>query len=183
LKHNLWREGASIVIVGFQAKGTTGRKIVERAKRVRIFRENVAVRAKVFTIGGFSAHADQDDLLEWISNFESKPRVFVVHGELTASEALAKKIQERFNLEAHVPRWKQRLVLKPREAAYEEPPGEEAAPDMQTMVLNNIVDLENELKMLKKRVKSREMGDRIDEDEIDRLKYLQEELQAILSNG
>jgi len=50
-------------------------------------------------------------------------------------------------------------------------------------VLNNIVDLENELKMLKKRVKSREMGDRIDEDEIDRLKYLQEELQAILSNG
>ncbi len=183
LKHNLWRKGASIVIVGFQAKGTTGRKIVEGAKRVRIFRENVAVRAKVFTIGGFSAHADQDDLLEWISNFESKPRVFVVHGEPTASEVLAKKIQERFNLEAHVPRWKQQLVLKPREAAYEEPPGEEAVPDMQTMVLNNIVDLENELKMLKKRVKSREMGDGIDEDEIDRLKYLQEELQAILSNG
>ena len=181
LKHNLWREGASIVIVGFQAKGTTGRKIVEGAKRVRIFRENVAVRAKVFTIGGFSAHADQDDLLEWVGHFESKPRVFVVHGEATASETLAKRINERFNLEAHIPRWKQRLVLKPREAPYNGPPTEEALPDMQTSMLNNIIDLENELKALRKRVKSRERGDRIDEDEIDRLKYIQEELQTILS--
>ena len=85
LKHNLWREGASLVIVGFQAKGTTGRKIVDGAKQVKIFRENVAVRAKIFTIGGFSAHADQGDLLEWISHFESNPKVFVVHGEATAS--------------------------------------------------------------------------------------------------
>ena len=183
LKHNLWREGASIVIVGFQAKGTTGRKIVEGAKRVRIFRENVAVKAKVFTIGGFSAHADQDDLLEWISNFESNPRVFVVHGEPTASEALARKIQERFNLEAHVPRWKQRLVLKPREAAYEEPPVEEVAPDIQDMILNNIADLENALKELKTRVNARGMGEGIEEEALDRLKYIQEELQEILPNG
>jgi metallo-beta-lactamase family protein len=182
LKHNLWRKGASIVIVGFQAKGTTGRKIVEGAKHVKIFRENVAVKAKVFTIGGFSAHADQDDLLEWVGHFESKPRVFVVHGEATASEALAKKIYERFNLETHIPRWKQRFALKPREATYEEPPTEEALPDMQTSILKNIIDLENELKALKNRVKSRERGDIIDEDEIDRLKSIQEELQTILSS-
>jgi metallo-beta-lactamase family protein len=65
LKHNLWRPGASIIIVGFQAQGTTGRKIVDGEKKVKIFREDVAVKAKVFTIGGFSAHADQGGLLEW----------------------------------------------------------------------------------------------------------------------
>jgi metallo-beta-lactamase family protein len=182
LKHNLWRKGASIVIIGFQAKGTTGRKIVEGAKRVKIFRENVAVKARVFTIGGFSAHADQDDLLEWVGHFESKPRVFVVHGEATASETLAKKIHERFNLETYVPRWKQRLVLKPREANYEEPPTEEALVNMQTIMMNTIIDLENELNALKKRVNSNEMGDKIDEDDVGLLKYLQEELQTILSS-
>jgi len=117
LKHNLWREGASLVIVGFQAKGTTGRKIVEGARQVKIFRENVSVRAKVFTIGGFSAHADKRDLLAWVSNFESKPGVFVVHGEATASEALALEIQQRFGLSAHVPKWKERLILSAKEVA------------------------------------------------------------------
>jgi metallo-beta-lactamase family protein len=183
LKHNLWREGASVVIVGFQAEGTTGRKIVEGAKRVRIFRENVAVRAKVFTIGGFSAHADQDDLLQWISNFESNPRVFVVHGERTASEALANMIRTRFNLETHIPTWKQQLILKPKETAYEEPPVEEAGSDTQTMILNNIVDLENALKELRKRAENKGMEEGIKEEALDRLKYIQEELQEVLPNG
>lgn len=179
LKHNLWREGASIVIVGFQAKGTTGRKIVDGAKQVKIFRENVAVRAKVFTIGGFSAHADQEDLLEWVSHFESKPKVFVVHGEATASEALAEKIQERLNLIAHIPRWKERLILKQREVVSEKPPAEAEVADMKTPMINTIIDLENELKALRKRVKSGEMDKMIGEDEIDRLKYIQDELNSV----
>ncbi len=181
LKHNLWREGASLVIVGFQAKGTTGRKIVEGAKQVKIFRENVSVRAKVFTIGGFSAHADKRDLLTWVSNFESKPGVFVVHGEVTASEALAQEIQQRFGLSAHVPKWKERLILSAKEAAYEKPPVSEELPNVETIMLNSIIDLENELKRLKKRVKSEALERQIVEDDVDRLKYVQEELQAILS--
>jgi metallo-beta-lactamase family protein len=179
LKHNLWRPGASIVIVGFQAKGTTGRKIVEGAKQVKIFRENVAVRAKVFTIGGFSAHADQEDLLEWVSHFESNPKVFVVHGETTASEALADKIQERLGLTAHIPMWKERMILKPREVVTEEPPAEEAAADLKTPMLNTIIDLENELKALRKRVKSAEVDSDMGEEELDRLKYIQEELKSV----
>jgi metallo-beta-lactamase family protein len=180
LKHNLWRSGASVVIVGFQAQGTTGRKIVDGAKQVKIFRENVSVRAKIFTIGGFSAHADQRDLLEWIGNFESKPQVFVVHGEAKASEAFASIVQERFSLRAHVPKWKERLVLKPREVTYEEARGPEEMPDLETTMLNTVSDLEKELKALKQRIKAREMKRPIEEDDLDRLKFVQEELQAIL---
>jgi metallo-beta-lactamase family protein len=181
LKHNLWREGASLVIVGFQAKGTTGRKIVDGAKHVKVFRENVSVKAKVFTIGGFSAHADQKGILEWVGHFESKPGVFVIHGEATASDTLAKKIEETYNLTVHVPKWKERLILKPREVTFEEVEAPEPLPDMEEMLSNTIIDLENELKALKKRIKSKETGEKIEDDDVDRLKYIQEELQEILS--
>jgi len=113
LKHNLWRPGASIVIVGFQAEGTTGRQIVNGAKMVTIFGQKIAVKAKVFTIGGLSSHADQADLLGWVGHFagKSKPRVFVIHGEATSSEALAKAIRARFGLDVHVPQWREVLNL------------------------------------------------------------------------
>ena len=179
LKHNLWREGASVVIVGFQAQGTTGRRIVDGAKQVKIFRENIAVRAKVFTIGALSAHADQDDLLDWVGHFESKPRVFVIHGEAKASETLAKKIQERYDLATHVPKWKERLVLKAREVAFEEAATEDVQPDFQRLALNTVIDLEKALKDLSKKIQSKE-GE-LGEDEVDRLAYLREEMQAILS--
>jgi metallo-beta-lactamase family protein len=180
LKHNLWRPGASLVIVGFQARGTTGRRIVDGEKRVRIFRENVAVRARVFTIGGFSAHADQGDLVGWIGNFvESGPRVFVVHGEAAASEALAAKIREVNGLPVHIPKWKERLILKPREMATEEPAAEEVAPDMSAAMLGAIVELERELEELKRRV-AEKRPDEIQEEEVDVVKYIQEDIRAAL---
>jgi len=181
LKHNLWREGSSVVIIGFQAKGTTGRKIVDGAKRIKIFRENVAVRAKVFTIGGFSAHADQKDLLEWVAHFESNPSIFLIHGEPTASEALGQKIREQFDLKVHVPRWKDRLVLKARETTLERPPEEAPLPDMHSTMLNTLVDLENEIKALTQRIRAAEKDEEITEHDVDRLKYVQEELKAVLS--
>ena len=181
LKHNVWREGSSLVIVGFQAKGTTGRKIVDGAKHVKIFRENITVKAKVFTIGGFSAHADQNDLMEWVAHFESSPRLFLIHGETMACEALAKKIEERFNLVVHIPKWKERFILKPREVAVEKPAVAEPVPDLRTTMSNAIIDLENELKALKGKLKSKGMVEKIGEDDVDRLEYIQEELQEILS--
>jgi metallo-beta-lactamase family protein len=179
LKHNLWRKGASLVIVGFQAQGTTGRKIVDGAKQVKIFRENVAVEARVFTIGGFSAHADQKDLLEWVGHFESNPQVFVVHGESAAAEELGKLIRETFGLQVHTPRWKERLILKPKQAAFEEPAVAEPLLDLPALLHNRIIDLEKELKNLRKRVQSPELEGRLGEEELDRLKYLQEELRSI----
>jgi len=180
LKHNLWRPGASLVIVGYQAQGTTGRRIVEGAKQVKVFRENVSVHAKVFTIGGFSAHADQNDLLEWVGHFESRPRVFLVHGEPASCQALGDKIKEVYHLDTHVPLWKERLILKPKELSTETPEAVEAEPDVERLILNGVIDLENELKALKKRVKAAASGGKISADDLDQLKYLQEELQSII---
>ena len=181
LKHNLWRKGSSLVIVGFQAKGTTGRKIVDGAKHVKIFRENVSVRARVFTIGGFSAHADQSELLEWVSHFESDPEVFVIHGEPEASNSLAQEIRNRFSLTVHVPEWKEQLILGPSKATRETP--SERPPDSKAMILNTIQDLKTELETLSRRIESDtdKQEDKLGEYELDRLKYIQEELQAIIN--
>ena len=177
LKHNLWKEGASLVIVGFQAHGTTGRRIVEGAQEVKIFGQRVAVKAKVFTIGGFSAHADQEDLLKWVSHFESNPTVFAVHGETSASEILGQKIQEQFHLNVHVPKWKERLILKPKEIAIEKAPKEDAVPDVRTAMLNAVVDLEKDLDSLRRRIKKGEPA----QTDLDRLAYVREEFEGILA--
>lgn len=103
LKHNLWRPECSIVFAGFQAKGTLGRRIVDGAKVVHIFGEEIAVRARIHTLGGFSAHADQKGLLEWLSSFKNNPQVFVVHGEEEVSLIFSALIKERYGFNTHVP--------------------------------------------------------------------------------
>lgn len=103
LKHNLWRQECSIVFVGFQANGTLGRRIINGEKIVRIYGEDIAVAAKVYTIGGFSAHADQKELLQWLSAFKNSPQVFVVHGEEETSLQFAEIIREQFGFNAYVP--------------------------------------------------------------------------------
>ncbi len=112
LRHNLWRPGASVVFVGFQAEGTPGRKIVDGAKKIRIFSEDIAVNAKIFTIGGFSAHAGQDQLLDWLSNFQNKKmQIFLVHGELSAQEYLAAAIKEKFGFAVDIPEYLEEIQL------------------------------------------------------------------------
>ncbi len=94
LRHNLWREESSVVFVGYQARGTLGRAIVDGAKRVHIYGEEVAVRAKIHTINGFSAHADHEELLSWAT--AAKPEhVFLVHGERHALTALQAALRKR----------------------------------------------------------------------------------------
>jgi metallo-beta-lactamase family protein len=90
LLNNLPRRECSVIITGFQAAGTLGRRLVEGAKNVTIFGQSVPVRADLYTIGGLSAHADQDGLLGWLRYFRHAPRqTFVVHGEAEAAQAFA----------------------------------------------------------------------------------------------
>ncbi len=104
LRDNLPRAESSVLIIGFQADGTRGRKLVDGARSVRIFGEEVAVRASVHTIGGLSAHADQGALLQWLGNFAAPPaQTFVVHGEAETAEGFARLVQQRLGWAARAP--------------------------------------------------------------------------------
>jgi len=112
LKYNLWRPETSVLIVGFQAAGTLGRRLVDRAETVRIFGETIAVRAGVHTLGGFSAHAGQSDLLRWFGAMAgSKPRVVVCHGEDKARATLADLLRQRYGVDATLPAFGESVSL------------------------------------------------------------------------
>jgi len=114
LRHNLWRKGASIVFCGYQGEGTPGRKIVDGAKSISIFGEDIAIAAKIFTIGGFSAHAGQTEILQWLKTFDSKgTKVILIHGEVRALDTLSGLIKQRLGLDVHVPTYLEELTLEP----------------------------------------------------------------------
>ena len=106
LRHNLWRPGTHVVLVGYMVEGSLGRELAEGAKEVEIFGEPVAVRATIHVLDGFSAHADHDELLEWLGAVIGgglSPRVVLTHGEDPERTALAAAIRERFAIEAEMP--------------------------------------------------------------------------------
>jgi len=112
LRHNLGRSECSVLITGFQAQGTLGRRLVDGARRVRLLGEEISVRASIHTLGGFSAHADQRALLNWADGFRQPPRqVFVVHGEETAALALAHRLQTDKGWTVSVPEPGQSVTL------------------------------------------------------------------------
>lgn len=112
LRHHLGDPSTHVVIVGFQAQGTLGRELVEGATRVNIMNENVVVKAQVHTLGGFSAHAGQSELLHWLEPLiRSSPRIFLNHGEDQARGALAHTIRSLQGIESKCPVWRERMAL------------------------------------------------------------------------
>ena len=104
LKYNLGRAECSILITGFQAEGTLGRRLVDKAKSVKIFGQDVPVRADIYTIGGLSAHADQAGLMSWLRHFRTAPRqTFVVHGEPFNAATFAEVIRQQLQWNVNVP--------------------------------------------------------------------------------
>lgn len=101
LKHNAWKRETQIIIVGYQATGSTGRKLVDGDKFIRIHGEKVRVKAKVHTVGGLSAHGDKHDLLEWYGRIGGdRPAVCLVHGEVDAGQAFKTKLQQELGVNA-----------------------------------------------------------------------------------
>ncbi len=112
LKANLWKADTHVVIVGYQSHGTTGRLLVDGAKEIKLFGEPVSVRGVMHTLGGFSAHAGQTDLMTWLEKLvPQRPQVVLTHGEDKPRSALAELIHQRFGLEAKLPALQETLDL------------------------------------------------------------------------
>jgi metallo-beta-lactamase family protein len=106
LRHNLWRPETHVLIVGYQAEGTLGRQLVEGRQKVHIYGEEIVVSATIHTLNGFSAHAGQSELVNWLGCAAPlRPRVLLTHGEPRAQEPLAKLIRERYGLTPEIPEY------------------------------------------------------------------------------
>lgn len=93
LKNNIWRKGCHVIIVGYQAHGTLGRRLVDGVEKIKLWGETIRVSARIHTVGGLSAHADQDGLVRWYAAFTHRPPVYLVHGETKAQEALRDRLK------------------------------------------------------------------------------------------
>lgn len=104
LKHNLWRDDSTVLFVGYQSEGTMGRALLDGASAVKIFGEEIEVRAKIKNLDGVSGHADMEGLIKWVSSLESPPqRVFVVHGEDKVCDSFATTLNSRLGYNTHAP--------------------------------------------------------------------------------
>lgn len=100
LKHNLWRPDAHVIISGYQSPGSLGRKLVDGAKSVKIWGDKIQVRASIHTVGGLSAHADQQGMVDWYRSFDNTPPALLVHGERKAMNALSTRLKNECNARA-----------------------------------------------------------------------------------
>jgi len=112
LKHNLWRKECSVVFVGYQAKESLGRKIIEGVKTLKILGEEINIQSNIYSILGFSGHADQQGLLDWLESFKNKPKkIFLTHGEEDAIAEFSKLITEKFQISNEIPKMGQTIEL------------------------------------------------------------------------
>ena len=110
-KHRLWNVRNAVVFVGYQVQGTLGRKLIDGAKKINIYGEDVIVKAKVHTINGFSAHADQNGLIEWMSKFKKLEKIFLIHGERDKQEIFQKEIERRLGKKSHIVKYGEKIGI------------------------------------------------------------------------
>ncbi|HOQ36289.1 MAG TPA: MBL fold metallo-hydrolase [Acetivibrio sp.] len=112
LKHNLWRKESTILFVGYQAEGSLGRRLLDGAKIVRLFGEEIKVEARIEMIEGFSGHADKEGLLSWINRIYRKPKkIFIVHGEEDAMVELSNEINKTLKIDTIIPEMGESFIV------------------------------------------------------------------------
>ena len=112
LKHNIWRKNCHIIISGFQARGTLGRQLVDGARRIRLWGETISVSARIHTIGGLSAHADQNGLVEWYKGFKNRPPLVLVHGEQSSMEILKSRLEGELSASVRLARPGEKITIQ-----------------------------------------------------------------------
>ncbi len=110
-KHRLWDDRNTLIFVGYQVGGTLGRKIVDGAEYIYVRGEKIAVKAKIHTINGFSAHGDREDLIDWISHFKDLETIYLIHGEEDKAEIFKKTLKERLGIKVHVVKEREHIYI------------------------------------------------------------------------
>ena len=178
LKHHLWEPNSTILFVGYQAPGTLGRRLVDGEKKVKIFGEEIAVNARIEYIEGYSGHADQEWLLNFIYSFITKPKhIFLVHGEPNGQVILKDKILENTNIPVTIPSYGESYTLNEEltmEQAVEPITKEKIE---RNDVLDKIKTLKEELDDMETIVKEEYLGKEANNDAISRLKLRLKEIE------
>lgn len=178
LKHHLWEPNSTILFVGYQAPGTLGRKLVEGEKKVKIFGEEIAVNARIEYIEGYSGHADQEWLLNFIYSFITKPKhIFLVHGEPEGQEILKDKILENTSIPVTIPSYGQSYTLDDELTMEQSVEHVIVSNTEKNDVLDRIKTLRNELEDMESIVKEEYLGKEADDDSINRLKLRLKEIE------
>ena len=187
LKHNLWKENSTILFVGYQAPGTLGRSIVDGAKKVKIFGEEIAVNARIEYIEGYSGHADQEWLLNFVYSFTNPPKhIFLVHGEEESQIELKRKIESTSETKVTIPSFGETYILdgttEPKCEISEKDKIEYGKLARKFEVLDNIESLIESISDIEEDIKDSKIE--TDDEEIiglsNRIKELQEHINKII---
>lgn len=184
LKHNLWNPNSTILFVGYQAPGTLGYNIVNGAKKVKIFGEEIAVNARVEYLEGYSGHADQDGLMNFIYSFIKKPKqIFLIHGEEDSQDVLAQKIKEEINLKVSIPNFGDTYELSSNKEVQLVHESEKKIPvNMRTEVLNRLEKLKLELQDMDLSVKEDVNNNGLRDEDIFRINEKIKDLEKQILN-
>lgn len=178
LKHHLWDPNSTILFVGYQAPGTLGRRIVDGEKRVKIFGEEIAVNARIEYIEGYSGHADQEWLMNFVYSFITKPKhIFLVHGEPTGQEILKSKIVDEIGLPVTIPEYGQTYTLDKNLTMEQTVAPITPQMNVRRDVIDKIRLLKNELNDMETIVKEDYLAKKDNEEEISLLKLRLKEIE------
>ena len=188
LKHNIWNPNSTILFVGYQAPGTLGRSIVDGAKKVKIFGEEFSVKARIEYIEGYSGHADQEWLLNFVYSFIKKPKhIFLVHGEPNGQLVLKNKIVDTTQIPVTIPGYGEKYTLDDNftvEKKYEDPIDKRY---LRLEVLDRIETLQEEIEDMKNIIKEDLLSKERSDDDVKRVnekvKELEQRIVDIIENS
>lgn len=185
LKHNLWDPNNTILFVGYQAPGTLGSKLIEGAEKVKIFGEEIAVNARIEYIEGYSGHADQEWLLNFVYSFLQKPKeIFLVHGEPEGQKVLKDKLEESTNIPVIIPKFgeKYKLDHQVEPIARMEMPGKNRY--LRLEMVERIEGLKEQIEDIENKLKSDLWSEEIKDEEVakmtDKIKSIEDQIVKII---